>query len=419
VRVRVAPGLEPRLVRPGRGRETLGEYRRAGGYAAGGLEGAELRVEIAASWLRGRGGAAFPAGTKWAAVASRRGPRVVVANGEEGEPASFKDRHLLRRRPHLVLDGLARAAEGVGARRAIVYVSDRAAAASVRAALAEGPPTRGVRVELVTVAPGYVAGEETAVVRAIDGGPAKPTSKPPRPFEAGVGGRPTLVQNVETLAHVPRVACHGATAFRSVGTEAAPGSFLLSLSGAGIAPCVWEAPLGVPLGRMLEAAGLRVEPRAFLMGGYFGGILAPAATELLLDYESLAAAGSGLGCGAVVVLGPNDCPVGVTAAVAGYFAAQSAQQCGVCVNGTAAMRDGLTRLRDGAPAGDDLERLERWSLILPGRGACALLDGACRLVASLLREFPDDVARHATAACRACAGGDVQGLPGIRRGRRA
>src|SRR5271166_4279344 len=212
------PGCPPRLLRPG------GD----GGYLPL-ADADELLREVDAGGLLGRGGAAFPLAVKLRAVRDSAiraggpggpGGTVVVANGEEGEPASIKDRWLLRNRPHLVLDGLRLAAAIVAADRAYVYVSDAESARSVEAALAElGPELHGITVELVTVQPGYVAGEETAAVRAINGGPAKPTDKPPRPFEAGVAERPTLVSNVETLANLPLLLSDGTAAFRSQGTS--------------------------------------------------------------------------------------------------------------------------------------------------------------------------------------------------------
>jgi NADH:ubiquinone oxidoreductase subunit F (NADH-binding) len=408
----VHPDLEARLVRPGRDdREDLDAYRRAGGYGAG-PTGASLRAEVAASGLCGRGGAAFPAGVKWQAVAERPGRRSVVANGEEGEPTSHKDRYLLRTRPHLVLDGLLRAAEAVGADDAYVYLSDDAAAESVRAALDElerdGRPARDV--EVVAVEPTYVAGEETAAIQAIAGLPALPTAKPPRPFESGVRGGPTLVQNVETLAHVPFIATHGSHEYRRVGTADAPGTFLLTAGGACGAPGVYELPLGVPLEEAFDAVagGFADEPTGFVMGGYFAGLLGPRGAGLALDHRSLREAGSGLGCGAITVLGADECPVDVALAIGTYFAAQSAQQCGACINGTVAMRDALWRLAGSEPDPADVKRLGDWSVRLRGRGGCALLDGAATLVGSLLAEFPDDVAAHLDGACGRCRAESVQ-----------
>jgi NADH:ubiquinone oxidoreductase subunit F (NADH-binding) len=194
--VAAAPGITPRLLRLPAAVETHSAYE-------------ALLGEVEKSGLLGRGGAAFPLGVKLRTVraAHLRGhDTVVVANGEEGEPASVKDRWLMRHRPHLVLDGLRLAARLVGAQRAYVYVSDTAAALAVDNALSEvGFDTLGgLEISIVTVAPGYVAGEETAAVRVINGGPAKPTDKPPRPFQHGVAGHPTLVSNVETPCRASR-----------------------------------------------------------------------------------------------------------------------------------------------------------------------------------------------------------------------
>ena len=229
---------------------------RAGGYRR--LDDPDALLEqVDLSGLLGRGGAAFPMADKLRTVrdAGRRATEtVVVANGEEGEPASVKDRWLLRNRPHLVLDGLRLAARIVGARRAYVYVSDADAATSVEAALAElGSDAFGdTEVTVVTVEPGYVAGEETAAVRVINGGPAKPTDKPPRPFEEGVAGVPTLVSNVETLANLPFIQAHGAQSFRAVGTPMSPGTFLATITGAGRPATLYEIPAWR---RLLRAAG--------------------------------------------------------------------------------------------------------------------------------------------------------------------
>jgi NADH:ubiquinone oxidoreductase subunit F (NADH-binding) len=399
---RVYPGLAPRLLRPElEGRESLAAYRAAGG-CGGGAEGDALLAEVEAAGLRGRGGAAFPAARKWRAVAAGPAPRVLLVNAHEGEPTSAKDRQLLRRRPHLVIDGARRAARAVGASELVFWVGDAEAAGSVRAALAELEAGLEVELRIVAAAGGYVAGEESAAVRGVDGERPVPHAKPPRPFESGVGGRPTLVQNPETLANVPFVAANGGDAYREEGTATSPGTFLLTASGACGAPGVAEVPFGVSLAEAFGAVagGLAAPDGAFLMGGYFGGILGPRARGLALDYDALAAAGSGLGCGAIEALPAAECPVAATARVCGFFAAESSRQCGACMNGTAAMGEALARLRDGQSGEDDVERLGRWAQDLPGRGACALLDGAARLVGSLLREFPEEVAAHRAGECQ-------------------
>lgn len=396
----LVPDGGPRLLTDRGAREGLAAYRAGGGYRTPPDSG-ELLELVEASGLRGRGGASFPTARKMRAVRAGDGPPVVVANGEEGEPTSVKDRWLLRHRPHLVLDGARYAAAAVGADLVHVYLADPDAERSVAAALDEVGPL-GVDVRVVRVAPTYVAGEETAAVQAINGGPALPTDKPPRPYESGVGGRPTLVSNVETLANLPVLARLGATAFRSAGTDRAPGTFLLTLGGSSSVPGLHELPLGVPLGVALAALGDTEQPTGFLMGGYFGGLIGPQALEVPLDYDALVAAGSGLGCGAVTVLGPDDCPVDTAERVMAYFALENAGQCGSCFNGTAAMSAVLSALVGGFAEDGDIERLRRWSVGLRRRGACGTLDGAAQLAASLLREFPDAIRTHLAGACRHC-----------------
>jgi NADH:ubiquinone oxidoreductase subunit F (NADH-binding) len=397
------PGISPRLLVFEPGRESRGDYERRGGYRPG-LRGQDLIDAVQAAGLRGRGGAAFPTGRKLAVVASEPGEHVVVVNGEEGEPASVKDRWLLRTRPHLVIDGALRAASAVGAATVYVYVSDAAAADSVRGALGEldrplSADGRTVQVDVWHVEPGYVAGEETAAVNAINGRPAKPSEKPPRPFEEGVRGLPTLVSNAETFANLPGIAA---------GTTQAADTFLLTLGGAIHHPGLYEVPFGVAIGEAVQVlgGGQRLGASGYLMGGYFAGLLNARGHELPLDYDALKIERSGLGCGAVTVLGPDDCPVGATAQLLAYFARENAGQCGSCFNGTAAMSGVATALAGGFAGDADIQRLHSWCASLPGRGACGTLDGAVNIAASMLREFPEAVGAHLRERCPRCAGTD-------------
>jgi NADH:ubiquinone oxidoreductase subunit F (NADH-binding) len=393
--------VRPRLLHGQADREDRAAYAAAGGYRPG-LGGADLIDAVAASGLRGRGGAAFPAAVKLAGVASKKGEKVVVVNGEEGEPASVKDRWLLRSRPHLVIDGALRAAQAVGAGSVYFYVSDAAAAVSLDAAIAEldGTPAQ---LHVYQVEPSYVAGEETAAVNAINGRPAKPSEKPPRPFEAGVRRLPTLVSNAETIASLPAISSGSA--------DQAP-SFLLTLGGAVPRPGLYEVPFGIPLGEATEVLGGLAGPaRGYVMGGYFGGLLNTRGHELPLDYDALRAAGSGLGCAAITVLGPNDCPVGVAALLLAYYGRENAGQCGSCFNGTAAMAGVAIALARGESGQAEIARLAHWGGFLPGRGACATLDGAAAVAATLLREFPTEVKAHLVDAhqrdaCPACTATD-------------
>lgn len=398
------PGIEPRLLR--HGDEGYARYREHGGYQP--LDDVDrLLGEVDLSGLLGRGGAAFPLAVKVRTVRDngrRCGGAVVIANGEEGEPASIKDRWLLRHRPHLVLDGLRLAAQMAGAARAYVYVSDRQSAEAIETALSEvdAAALNGLTVNVVTVEPTYVAGEETAAVRVLNGGPAKPTDKPPRPFEEGVSGLPTLVSNVETLANLPFLHRHGARAFREYGTSTSPGTFLATITGAGRPPALYEIPHGVAFTDLLSVHSVPAEQvRGVLMGGYFAGLVNNDILDATLDHESMRRLNSGLGCGAVAIL-TDDCPVAVAASVMAYYDRENAGQCGSCFNGTAAMSAVTEALRDGLATSEDLARLERWSVVLRGRGACATLDGATNVAASLLVQFPQLVASHLENGCKTC-----------------
>ncbi|MFE5813752.1 NADH-ubiquinone oxidoreductase-F iron-sulfur binding region domain-containing protein [Streptomyces sp. NPDC056479] len=373
--------------------QDIDTYLAGGGYAP--LVAPDRLLErIAAVGLRGRGGAGFPAAVKLRAVRGAPGPRVVVANGEEGEPGSVKDRWLLRYRPHLVLDGVRLAAAMTGAERGFVYLSDAPAERAVRRALAECAAE--LRIDVVRTEHTYVAGEETAVVRKINGGPALPAAKPPRPFESGVGGAPTLVANVETLARIAAMYSRPAEA------DTVAGAHLVSLSGPGARGLLAEVPAGTHLKVLADLCG-HGRAEAVLLGGMFGGLYGTGWNDLPLDHDGLNAAGGALGCGALHFLGPEDCPVAVAVEAAAYLAAQSARQCGVCLSGTGAMAKALSAVARGEATHDTVEKLHRWSRQLPGRGACGLLDAAARVGAGLLAHFPDRVDAHRGTSCPACS----------------
>jgi NADH:ubiquinone oxidoreductase subunit F (NADH-binding) len=302
-----------------------------------------------------------------------------------------------------VLDGAFRAAGAISATKLFVYLSDALAAASVTEALEEFGETP-IPVEIVRVAPSYVGGEETAAVRAVNGGPALPTDKPPRPFEAGVDGQPTLVANVETLANLPSIDAMGAEAYLDSSIDrASPGTFLLTLSGACRNPGLYEVPLGSIVDDVIEATGgFDGEPRGALMGGFFGGVIGPRFRTLPLSYPVLRAEGTGLGCGAIRVLGEDDCAVQVADEVMEFFEANNARQCGPCIRGTLAMSTVLNHLTSGTASEEELEKLKGWSSSLRHRGACAHLDGAANLAATLFLEFPTEVNEHGSFPCHTC-----------------
>ncbi len=355
---------------------------------------------IERSGLRGRGGAGFPTGVKMQAVASRRRQPVVVVNGTEGEPISRKDATLLQLQPHLVLDGAALAAAAVGANAVFICIerTQQHSIDAVSIALAERfrAEPNGVAMALKPTPPRYVAGEETALVHWLNGGEAKPTRTPPRPFEKGVGGHPTLIDNVETLAHVTQIVQYGPSWFRSIGTASEPGTALMTLSGAINRPAVYEAPVGARLGALLERAGTPHGIGAVLVGGYFGSWLdARTAGQARMSNEFLRPLGGGLGCGAVAVLPSQCCGVLESARVMRWMADESAGQCGPCVNGLDAIAATMRNVAAGRAGLDALATLERWAGQVDGRGACRFPDGAIRFLRSAMAVFAEDFRDHA------------------------
>jgi NADH:ubiquinone oxidoreductase subunit F (NADH-binding) len=360
--------------------------------------GAEVLEALDASGLRGRGGGAFPVATKWRSVANGSSrSRAVLINGAEGEPLSRKDHVLMASRPHLVLDGAAIAAETLGADDVVIYVGQAHTGAreSMRRALLERPTRERQRTRFVVAPPRYVAGEESAAVHCVNDGVALPTSTPPRPFERGIAGHPTLVQNVETLAHVAMIARFGSDWFHSIGAGA-PGTVLLTLSGAVGGAGVVEVPHGATVAEAVEAAGgLTETPQAVMLGGYFGGWMdARSAWPLQLDAAAMRAAGTTLGCGVVSVLGVDRCGVLETAHVTSYLADESARQCGPCVFGLRAIAEAVQRIAAGIAQPDDLSRARRWATQLGGRGACNHPDGAAAMLLSALDVFAEEFAQH-------------------------
>jgi len=368
--------------------------------------------EIDRAGLTGRGGAGFPAARKMRAVAdaaSRGGTfssvgAVVIANGAESEPASWKDRLLLSRAPHLVLDGVALAAEAVGASRAYLCVHAGPvgpAAGPLRDAIAsrDRAGLNRVPVQLAEIPGGYVTSQETALVGFLNGGPARPAFVPPRPAQRGAHRRPTLVQNVETLAHAALIARYGADWFRAAGTAAFPGTALMSVGGAVRRPGVYEAALGTTLASLLQRAGGPAEaPAAVLAGGYFGGWLPlPAAQHIPLSDEALRPAGASLGPGVLVLLPESSCGLAETARAVRYLASQSAGQCGPCSNGLPALAEAMEWIAYGrAGAADGLSWAQQLLRLVSGRGACHLPDGTASMAASALRVFGADLLRHLT-----------------------
>ena len=369
---------------------------------------------IEASRLRGLGGAGFPTHRKWAAVAAQPRPesdgKWVVCNGNEDEPGTFKDRFLLSRTPHQVIEGALIGALAVGAANVALYVNPREAAsvAATRAAveawsghdllvrLSEALGER-VRIRVFEGSGLYVGGEETAAVASVMGRFPFPSLKPPFPAEAGVHGAPTLLNNVETFAHVPHILRHGADWYRGLGLGEAVGTKLFSLSGDVLRPGLHELPMGTSLRELVFSCGggmLADRPfKAVFTGGPSNTLLTAADLDVALDFDSLRARGSRLGTGAMIVVGKGTSILRKTAEYVAFFAANSCGQCPPCKVGTHQVSRILERIEAGAGRPGDLEALENLTQLLPGSGRCGLVDGAATVLASSIRTFRGEYER--------------------------
>jgi NADH:ubiquinone oxidoreductase subunit F (NADH-binding) len=352
----------------------------------------ELLRAVADSGLTGRGGGGFPTAIKVRSVASGDRRPVVVGNGMEGEPLSHKDAVLLVHNPHLVLDGLEVLARAMRAKRAILAIGPEIDPGPALAA------ARDRRVEVIPLEGGFVAGQETALVNQLDGRPALPRDPFTRITESGVGRRPTLVLNAETLAQVALVARHGAGWFRSAGTAEDPGTSLFTVSGSVARSGVLEADRGASLRDVLAPTG-PIQPAAVLVGGYHGAWVPESSLDVRLTRAELAPFNAAVGAGVLHVLGDRSCPIGFAAEVVDYLAHESARQCGPCLNGLPHLAKNLHRLAAGVRDPQLPAELARMSAQISGRGACAHPDGSARFVASTLDVFRDHVAMHLEGWC--------------------
>lgn len=365
--------------------------------------GAALIATLDEAGLCGRGGAGFPTARKMAAV-TRRKP-VVVGNGAEGEPLSRKDATLLARAPHLVLDGLDAAADAIGAESVYLYIHPDTRA-SVTAALEErrAAGLDAHRVEVVEAQDRFVAGEESAAIRRIEGGPALPRDRTVVTAVAGVKGRPTLVNNVETLAHLALIARFGPQWFRAVGEADDPGTMLVTMSGALHHHGVVEIPTGTLLSSVIEQSG-GTDPgsvSAVLMGGYHGCWLPSGALAgARLSRAGLKSLEASPGAGIVHVLGAGECGLARTAEITRYLADQSALQCGPCLNGLPRLAELMEQLAHGRANDSLVKEIWRIARMVDGRGSCRHPDGTVRMVRSALRTFAIDVELHCQKRCAA------------------
>jgi NADH-quinone oxidoreductase subunit F len=402
---------------------------RGGGQAltAARALGADAVVDvIARSGLRGRGGAGFPTGRKWRSLADATGGRrFVVANGAEGEPGTWKDRAVLRHDPWSVLEGVAIAAHAIGAGDA--YVATKAsytAEVDALTAAAEGLTGAGMLGELaITIVRGpdaYLYGEETALLEVIEGG--DPLPRVLAPYQQGLfagaprsgwgtttaarsGGEvnPTLVNNVETLAHAAWILRHGPDAFRELGTDDTPGTLLVTVAGDVVAPGVFEVAAGTPLRAVIERAGGVAAGRAVqvVLAGVAVGALGPAELDLPLAHDAFRAAGSGLGSAGFLVFDDTACVVDVARRASRFLATESCGQCPPCKLGSTAISEVLDRLVDLVAEERELGEVQRWLGSVTDGARCALAAEERDVVSSLLRGFPEEFARHLEGRCTA------------------
>jgi NADH:ubiquinone oxidoreductase subunit F (NADH-binding) len=372
----------------------------------GHLSARDLLALLTTTQIRGRGGAGFPFARKVATAVESGRRRSLVVNASEGEPGSAKDAALLTTAPHLVLDGAEVVAGALGVKVVQVVVPGErpAVRTSLEAAVAERAPLSPVRYEVHQTSGGFVGGQARAVLELLEGRENLPVTAWQPEAVSGLRGRPTLLSNAETFAQVAALVALGPQEYASAGTPDEPGTTLLTVAGDGPGGVVLEIQLGTPLTDVLQLCGYAPDVTV-LLGGYHGTWLPPHQTAIRrLSRSDLAAVGATLGAGILLPLDRASCPVTLTAAVVEYLAGQSARRCGPCRNGLPALARACLALANGAgpAAADEVARL---SGLVNGRGACAHPDGTVRLVASMLRSFPSEVAAHGRGWCEAGAGG--------------
>jgi NADH-quinone oxidoreductase subunit F len=355
----------------------------------------ELVTRLTRSGLRGRGGGWFQAARKWKAVRAEGGRPLVIANGAEGEPGSFKDRFVMLQRPDDVVRGLVLAARAVDAREAVVFLkaSFDAPAKALESALGRAS-LDGLSVTLRRGDDGYITGEETAVLETLEGRRPWPRPKPPLPAAVGYEGRPTLVQNVETLARVAS-AIGDPEGFRGAETT------FVTLWGDVRQPGVREVPLGTPLRALIErhGGGASEEIGLVFPGGPAGAPLLADELDTPLDPEALRTKGTTLGTGAVLVVGASACPVAVAASVAGFFERESCGQCPPCAVGAASLARILRGLEAGTARPRDLHDLHDVAGFMSGHGYCAHCRTAAALATGMTQRLAETVASHAAGGC--------------------
>ncbi|OGS12580.1 MAG: NADH oxidoreductase (quinone) subunit F [Elusimicrobia bacterium RIFOXYA2_FULL_58_8] len=396
----------------------ISAYFACGGYKplkkALGLKPAEIIEEVKKSNLRGRGGAGFPAGLKWSFIpAGAAGPKYLVCNADEGEPGTFKDREIMLKNPHALIEGMAIAAYAIGAEHGYIYIRGEFAAetalmnkavadARAKGFIGKNVLGSGFNFELFIHrgAGAYICGEETALLESLEGFKGQPRLKPPFPAVKGLFGSPTAINNVETLAAVPDIIENGGDWYAALGSGKSGGTKLFCVSGPVNRPGVYELPLGTPLRALLETHCGGMKPgkklKAVIPGGSSTPVLtAVEAMAVKLDYESLAAAGSMLGSGGVIVIDDSQCMVSLLRVLANFYHHESCGQCTPCREGCGWIAKILDRLETGGGSAKDIDLLYSVAEGMTGRTICALADAMAMPVMSFVEKFRGEFEAHA------------------------
>ncbi|NLW08952.1 MAG: NADH-quinone oxidoreductase subunit NuoF [Firmicutes bacterium] len=404
--------------------DSIEEYIANGGYEAlgkalTGMTPEQVVETVKASGLRGRGGAGFPTGLKWSFTAPiTADQKYIICNADEGEPGTFKDRLILEGDPHSVIEAMAIAGYAVGADKGIIYIRGeyhlsierlQRAAARAREMGLLGKDIFGTGfnfdVEIRTGAGAYVCGEETALIESLEGKRGEPRLKPPYPGVAGLWGKPTVVNNVETLANIPPIILKGAEWFRSIGTERTPGTKVFTMLGDIANQGLIEVPMGITLREVIYGVGGGIpNGRGFKLaqtGGTSGGCLPKEFLDLPMDYDTLAEAGSALGSGALLVIDDSHCIVDVLRSFMKFFQHESCGQCTPCREGTYRLYELFSALADGKAGQDVVKLIKELSQAMQLSSLCGLGQSAPNGVVTALKYFEDEILRHAAGECPA------------------
>ncbi len=391
-------------------------YEKNGGYVvlakALKMEPGAIIEEVKASGLRGRGGAGFPTGTKWSFLPKNGEPRYLLCNADEGEPGTFKDRLMMERAPHQLIEGMIISAFAIGCKKSYIYIrgeyykSFNIVKTAIEEAYKAGYLGKNILgtgfdhdMDVYSGAGAYICGEETGMISSLEGLKGQPKLKPPFPAVQGYLRKPTIVNNVETLAAVKYIIRDGAAAYRKHGTEKSPGTKLFSVSGNVVKPGNYEVPLGMPLMTLINDVCGGLKPGRKLKAVIPGGSSAPVLTaaecaKVNMDYESLAQAGSMLGSGAVIVIDDGNSMVDLLGVIMHFYHHESCGQCTPCREGTGWLDKITHRIVHGHGESKDIDLIKKVSEQMMGKTICALSDAAAMPAISFVTKFRDEFEAH-------------------------